>query len=141
VSPTIALLALALLAAPAGKQFPDGGAPAGDAPPPACPPSPEHQHCLVVTVIPQRHPGAFASLLARLRKEGVRTSSDGPGQLAVHQTDQEIERFWGARVVHRRLAASSHDGFTCQTALEGVRIPKRYRGQIARVSVGHQICE
>ena len=138
----MALLSLVLLAAPAaGQRSPDGGVAGVKAPPPPCPPSPEHQHCLVVTVIPQRHPGAFASLLARLRKEGVRASSDEPGQLAVHQTDQEIERFWGARVVYRRLAASSHDGWTCQADLEGVRIPKRYRGQIARVSVGHQLCE
>jgi len=135
------LLALALLAAPAaGQRSPDGGVPELKEPP-ACPASPDHQHCLLVTVIPQRHPGVFASLLARLRKDGVRTSSDQPGQLAVHQTDREIERFWGARVVHRRLAASSHDGSTCQAVLEGVRIPKKYRGQIARVSVGHQICE
>jgi len=27
-------------------------------------------------------------------KDGVRTSSDEPGQLAVHQTDRESERFW-----------------------------------------------
>src|SRR5687767_3834167 len=82
--PTVALLALALLAAPAaGRHAPDGGVPDLAGPHPTCPPSLDHQHCLVVRVIPQRHRGAFASLLARLRKDGVRTSSDRPGQLAV----------------------------------------------------------
>lgn len=134
------LLSAALLGTAAGPaRPPDGGSPA--AKPPACPASADHEHCLLVTVRPQRHAGAFASLLARLRREGVRVSSEEPGQLAILQTDQEIKRFWRARVVHRLLPASSHDGFTCQAELEAVRIPARYRSQIARVAVGHQICE
>lgn len=106
-----------------------------------CPPK-DHaklRHCLVV-LAKQTTPRRLARLVALFKKERVEASA-AARHVELQANAKEVWRLFGAKFVYRRTARSARRGFICNAYLTRVRLPRRYRGLIASVAVGHQICE
>jgi hypothetical protein len=98
-----------------------------------------NSHCLVVEVV-RPTSARLVTLVKMLSDDRLSAALEG-GLLTVQLGPVALARVFGGRFVRREVAAGASDRTVRATYVEGVRIPTRYRGWIASIQVGHQICE
>jgi hypothetical protein len=107
--------------------------------PSRCPPDPRPAHCILLELV-DPDPAAAASLIERLRAEGLDAGADGDAVTLV-MDDAAIQGVFGARVVYRVLTASATFRTLCEASLEGGRVPRGWRDRVRGFAIGHQLCE
>ncbi len=113
---------------------------------PSDPPPPDagvRAHCIVFT-LKNPTPARIKDFVRRAAADGIVVNEDSGLQVAF-MTDEKIVSVFGGKVVYQRMppsATSSGRRASLTVAnLEHTTIPARYAGDLASVTIGHQICE
>jgi len=79
------------------------------------------------------HEANRAALQKALKAEGYEAYSEGDREVSLALTGTELRKLFNARVVKRTVEKSATHGMASQPALEGERIPARFKKLIRRV--------
>jgi len=96
-------------------------------------------HCVVVH-LKRSDEASLARVAAQLAKDGLELDSTD-GYSSFIATEAQITNLFKARLSQSRSAASSTNGWICETNIESVRLPARYARDIESMAIGHQLCE